>query len=67
MIKLNKLKGKIVEKKHAYKECAKALNISTTTFSNKMNGKSEFHIGEIKELSIFLKLTLEEKMDIFLT
>lgn len=61
-----KLKAKLVELKKTYEECAKALNISETSFSNKMNGKTAFKLNEIKILSNFLNLTREEIDVIFL-
>lgn len=67
MVKTNILKAKISEKKTSYKECAKALNVSTNTFSNKMNEITKFTTYEAFLLSEFLKLTQEEKVDIFLS
>lgn len=67
MVKTDILKGKIVEKKTSYKECAKVLNVSITTFSNKMNRITKFTTYEAFLLSEFLKLTQEEKVDIFLS
>lgn len=65
-MKLNKLKGKLTEMGMSYGQCASAINISTTSFSNKINGISKFYVEEAKELSEVLKMTNEEKMDIFL-
>lgn len=67
MVKTDILKRKIVEKKTSYKECAKVLNVSITTFSNKMNRITKFTTFEAFLLSEFLKLTQEEKVDIFLS
>lgn len=67
MVKTDILKRKIVAKKTSYKECAKVLNVSITTFSNKMNGITKFTTYEAYLLSEFLKLTQEEKVDIFLS
>lgn len=61
-----KLKGKIVEKNRTYSECAQALGISTTGFSNKMNGRSNFDVLEINKLVEYLNLTDREAIDIFL-
>ncbi|WP_434132697.1 hypothetical protein KIAC18_000247 [Sporomusa sphaeroides] len=63
----DKLKGKLVEKKKSYAQCAEALTITLTTFNNKMNGSSKFYIDEVRALSDFLKLTNSEKIDIFLS
>lgn len=62
----DKLKGKLREKKKTYAECARAIGVTITTFSNKINGKSDFDIVEINELSNYLNLTETEAMDIFL-
>ncbi|UZQ49080.1 DUF739 family protein [Clostridium kluyveri] len=66
-MKTNKLKGKITETKKNYLDCAKALNISTTSFSNKINGKSSFKVEEAVKLSKYLNLSYDEKVDIFLS
>jgi transcriptional regulator with XRE-family HTH domain len=63
---LDKLRGKLTEKRKTYKDCAKHLNITITAFSNKMNGKSKFYIDEINKLASLLELTNEEKINIFL-
>lgn len=62
----DKLKGKLVEKKKTYEDCAIALDVSITTFSNKMNGKGSLYIEEVNILSNFLGLTDSEKVEIFL-
>lgn len=62
----DKLKGKLVEKKKTYEDCANALGVSITTFSNKMNGKGSLYIEEVNTLSNFLELTDNEKIEIFL-
>lgn len=67
MAKLDKLKGKIVEKKANYNQCAKAINTTVTTFCNKINNKSNFTVEEVLLLSEFLGLSNEEKIDIFLS
>lgn len=63
---IDKLKGKLVEKKKTYEDCAKALNVSITTFSNKMNGRGSLYIEEVNTLSNYLELSNEEKIEIFL-
>lgn len=63
---IDKLKGKLVEKKKTYDDCSKFLEVTTSTFNNKMNGKSKFYVEEINKLSELLELTNEEKIDIFL-
>lgn len=63
----DKLKGKLVEKRKNYDECSKALGITITAFSNKMNGHSKFNIEEVNSLANYLELTKKEKIDIFLS
>lgn len=63
---IDKLKGKLVEKKKTYADCSEALGITITTFSNKMNGKSNFNVEEVNRLANYLDLRTEEKIDIFL-
>ena len=63
---LDKLKGKLVEKKRTYDDCSNFLGIAIATFNNKMNGKSKFYVEEVNKLSEFLELTQSEKVDIFL-
>ena len=62
---LDKLKGKLREKKVTYLEIANLLNITTTTVSFKMNGISKFYFDEIIALSNYLELSNEEKIRIF--
>ena len=62
-----KLKGLLVEKGKTYEECAKALNMSITSFSNKMNDKTRFDIVEINKLVNYLELNKEEATNIFLS
>ena len=61
-----KLKGKIREMGKSYAECAAAIDISTTSFANKINGKSKFYIDELEKLADFLRMTSEERNNIFL-
>ena len=65
-MKINKLKGKMREKKVTYKKCAEVLKLSSTTVNDKVNGKKRFYVDEIEKLSSMLELTLDEKIDIFL-
>ena len=66
MPKLDMLKGKLLEKHKKYADCAGELNISITSFSDKMNGKSKFNIEEANSLAKYIGLTNKEKIDIFL-
>jgi hypothetical protein len=62
-----KLKGYLLEKGASYSECAKATNMSITSFSNKLNGKSNLDIVEINDLVTFLKMPQDVAAEIFLT
>ncbi len=64
---LDKLKGKLVEKKKTYRDCASHLGVTVATFNNKMNGRSKMYIDEVNSLSEFLGLSYKEKVDIFLS
>lgn len=64
---LDKLKGVLREKRKTYEGSAKHLGISTTAFSNKMNGISRFYVEEINNLADYLGLSLNERIEIFLT
>ena len=48
-----KLKGKMKERDKTYKECADILDISLTSYSNKVNGITDFKLDEAKKLSDF--------------
>lgn len=61
-----KLKGYLLEKGVSYHDCATATNMSVTSFSNKLNGKSNLDIVEINDLVTFLKMPYDLAMEIFL-
>ena len=60
---LNKLKGIMVEKGKTYG--ARIIGCSITSFSAKMNGKSNFTVLEANELSNALHLSKEDRATIF--
>lgn len=64
---IDKLKGKLTEKKKTYIECSNALGITSATFNRKINGSGKFYIEEVNALSKFLGLTEAEKIEFFLT
>ena len=66
MPNLDKLKGILVEKNKTYADGAKIIGCSTTSFSAKMNGKSNFTVPEANNLSNALGLSNEERAAIFL-
>ena len=61
IVNKDKLKGKLVEKKKTYEDCATVLCVSITTFSNKLNGRGSLYIEEVNALSDYLGLTDSEK------
>ena len=61
-----KLKGKMKERDKTYKECADILDISLTSYSNKVNGITDFKLDEAKKLSDVLGCNTQETVDIFL-
>ena len=65
-MKKNKLRGKIAEKGVTQSQCAEKLEISLQAFNAKLNGNVEFKLDEASVLGDFLKLTSDEKVDIFL-
>ncbi|WP_462425627.1 DUF739 family protein [Fusobacterium varium] len=65
MKNFKKLKGLLLEKGLSYKDVANSLGMSVTSFSNKMNCKTEFTHSEILELSKLLKISMLEKEKIF--
>lgn len=67
---LNKLKGIMVENGKTYVDGARVIGCSVTSFSAKMNGKSNFTVLEANELSNALSnalnLSKEDRATIFL-
>ena len=61
-----KLKGKLRECGKTYEDCSRAIGITTTSFSNKINGSSKFYIDELEKLGDYLEMTNNEKAEIFL-
>lgn len=65
MINTELLRKKIEDSGYKLTFIAKQLNLSYQGFLNKLDGKNEFYGSEISFLSDFLKLSLEEKEEIF--
>lgn len=65
MIDVNELKNAIDDSGYKLTFIAKKLNLSYQGFLNKMQGKYEFNLAEIQELSKILNLTDERKKKIF--
>lgn len=62
---MRKLKGKLIENKKTYRDCAQVLGCSITTVNNKMQGKIPFDCWEAEKISNWLELTDSEKIEIF--
>ncbi len=60
-----KLKAVIIEKGFIHEQIARMIGISKTSFSYKLNNKSEFRASEIKKISDFLQLTSADVLAIF--
>lgn len=60
-----KLKHKMLDFSDNIVTLAKALKINAATLSNKINGKSEFTLSEIREIAIRYQLTENEIVSIF--
>jgi transcriptional regulator with XRE-family HTH domain len=58
-MKLNTLKGKIIEKGLTQKELAKEMKLNPKTFNSKLNGKRNLNIGEFQYL--IRRLNLDNK------
>lgn len=64
-MRLNKLKGRIVEEELTIPLLAKKLNISPGTLRNKLKGKTMFNRNEIQRISEILQLTKDEMFNLF--
>ena len=65
-MKLEKLKGLLVEHKKTYADLAELLGVSITTINSKMNGKTQFDVVEATMISDWLGLDCSSRVDIFL-
>lgn len=65
-MKLEKLKGLLVEHKKTYADLAELLGVSITTINSKMNGKTQFDVVEATMISDWLELDCSSRVDIFL-
>ncbi|MBN2796210.1 MAG: helix-turn-helix transcriptional regulator [Clostridia bacterium] len=54
-----KLKALLVERGIKQKEIADVLEITLSTFNNKLNGVSDFDLGEVRKLCNYLSITSE--------
>lgn len=67
MTNTNKLKAKIAERGLTMKELAENINISSSTFSQKVSGKVKFSQDDIRKIDKKLNLTADELREIFLS
>ena len=67
MTNTNKLKAKIAERGLTMKELAENINISSSTFSQKVSGKVKFSQDDIRKIDKELNLTTDELREIFLS
>ena len=65
-MELNKLKGKMRELGLTNEAMSKELGITSSTFSMKLNGKSDFSRTEISVIAKLMSLSDTEIVDIFL-
>lgn len=67
-IKIDRLKGLMVERHVTHEALAMALDINRSTLSRKIKGGgNKFTIDEIRKMQKFIPLTNQEVIDIFLT
>ena len=65
MANLGVLKNKIDSSSISVTEIASILGITRQGFYNKLNGKNDFRVEEVKKLSEILFLSKKEQLDIF--
>lgn len=67
-IKIDRLKGLMVERHVTQEALSLALHIDRSTFARKLkNGGNKFTIEEIRKMQQFIPLSDQEVVDIFLT
>lgn len=65
MFKRNEFRAVLARKDMTIETIAKALNISASSVSRKMNGRSDFFRYEIEKISELLELSSDEILNIF--
>ena len=65
MVKVNRLKGLIVEKQVTQEVVAESIGVNRSTFYRKMKNNGDFSLEEAKKIKNVLDLTTEEAVDIF--
>lgn len=67
MFDYSKLKGLIAEKNYTQRKLCKCIGISENSFTNKLNGKSDFSSVEIANICNVLGIAPEEVGSYFFT
>jgi len=66
-IKVQKLRGRIIEENYTQAGVADLLKMNRSTFYRKMKtGGKTFTVGDIKKMKVILHLDLDDVSDIFL-
>lgn len=60
------LEMKMVERDYTYQKLARALNVSVTTLTNKVNHELDFKVGESVRIADILDLNKDEYLGIFI-
>lgn len=67
MVKNRKLLDmKMVEKGYTYQKLARAVGVSTTTLTNKVNHELDFKLKEAERIADVLDMSQQEFIDIFI-
>lgn len=56
----NKLRGLIASRGFGISDVADAIDMHRNTLYSRMSGRTEFTIRELREIAVFLKMTVEE-------
>lgn len=55
-----RIKALRAHKGYKQEDCSEAIGITLRTYNKKENGKSEFTLGELEKLAVFLGTTVSE-------
>lgn len=65
MVKGDKLRGRMVENRYTLKKLADSIGISSASLVRKINGMTDFTVGESAKVKELLNLSNEDYLDIF--
>lgn len=65
-MKVNKLKGKIVENGMSYPQFAAAIGMNYSTLNRKLKNPERITVGDAAKMKVALNLSNEDACDIFL-